>query len=419
MKQDIFRAKLKVDKDLRDVFESDAENIYEYVCELKDEIKELRAGLQKLEAAYEVYNALHKRGLDSLSEIAEATYKAALEEARDGNKDIAIKLLDDAASHGCIEAKRALAKAYIYGDYGCSRKPKVGLQLLYEAADEGDPVSCLLFTTIHDDYPRLVGPDVALSMCRKAAEMGYAPAEERLQKPFDRSEETKRLLARLKAGEKGVAFWLSTRDDLPPKEREQYFYDAVKEGDPMAELEMGATLLRKKDEKGAKEYLEKAVEHGNGPACFALIDLLREDKPPYWKGPELPNRDDKLNQEELRLVRRAAELGDNRGLVVLGRSYVRGYMIEKDYEAAKPLLEKALSQGEEDVAPQMLGEIYEHSEGAGTAEKSVEYYLRSANHGNLASMVALNRIYDHGLREVEIDRSKAAYYAYLSRGGRW
>ena len=419
MKEDIFRAKLAADQGLQDIFESDAETSYDYAHELRGEIKEIKARLKKLEAAYKVYHGFHMMGMDLWENIHEATYEAGIEEAEQGNKDIAVKLLKDSASHDYVPAKIALAKAYVYGEYGIKRNPEEGLSILKEAADEGDGEACLLFTTIHDDYPELVGPDVALEMCQRAAAMNYGPALERLEKPFDMSEETKKLLARLASGEKGVAFWLSTRGDLSNKDRKKYFLASVEEGDPMAELEMGYTLLRKKDKKGAKEYFQKASDHGSGPACFALIDVILGGKPHYYKGPEIPNPEDPVYQQEFKLIERAAEIGDNRGLCILGRSYVRGYMVEKDLKKAKKLLEKALSQGEKDLAPQMLAEIYEQSKEEGSASKAVEYYELSADHGNVASMLALKGIYENGLREVKKNSRKAMYYALRSGAEHW
>lgn len=419
MKEDIFRAKLVADEGIDGLFESVAETSSEIAGELRGEIRSLKAKLAKFEAAYEVYHAFSKMGLELRDDVADATYKAAVKEAKKGENKLAVELLKDASENGCVSARVALAKAQVYGLYGIKRSQKSGLARLREIADEGEPEACLCFTQIHEDYPKLVGPDLALEMCQKAAALDYQPALDRLEEPFDMSNETKRLLALYKKGEKGVAFWLSTRGDLPSSQRADYFYDAVKEGDPMAEYEMGATLLREKDEKGAKEFFEKAVEHGNGPACFALADLILDGKPHYYKGKKLPDPNDPIYQEELRLVKKAAELGDNRGLVVLGRSYVRGYMVEKDYDAAKPLLEKALAQGENDLAPQMLGEIYLNSKEEGSATKAVEYYELSANHGNIASMKALLRIYENGLREVQKDSGKAAYYGFLGSHDRW
>lgn len=419
MNPDIFLARLAADKALAEDLSFEADSSGEYASLLKKEIRLAKKRLAHYEEAYEIYRALHKAGLESQEEIAEAAFHAAEKMIEKGEEKNAVALLLDAANHGNSDAKTVLGKAIVYGELGLPRKGKEGIALLGEAADAGDPKACLLFTSIHDDFPRLVPADVALEMCQKAADMGYEPAIERLQKPFDRSNETKRLLSRYKAGEKGVAFWLSTRGDLPPKERERYFYASVEEGDPLAELEMGYKAERNGDNKGARSYYEKAIGHGSGPACFALIRLLFGKKKRFWKGPERPDENDPLNIEALGLVRRAAEIGDNRGLCVLGRCYVRGYMVPVDFDAAKPLLEKALAQGEKDAAPQLLGELYEHCEGEGDASKALSYYEMAASSGNYSAMRALARIYDTGLREVRPNRKKAAYWGLRASDTRW
>ena len=419
MNADIFLAKLDVDKALGEDFGFEADTAGEYASFLKNEIRLAKKRLSRYEEAYEVYRSLHKMGLESREQIAFATFQAANKLLASGENETAVRLLLDAANQGSNEAKTALGKAYVYGELGLPKKGKEGVALLKEAAGEGNPKACLLLTSIHDDFPRLVPSDVALEMCQNAADMGYEPAAERLKKPFDRSKETKGLLSRYNAGEKGVAFWLSTRGDLTSKERERYFYASVEEGDPLAELEMGYAAERNGDKEGARSYYQKAADHGSGPACFALINLIMGKKKRFWKGPGHPDVDDPLHIECLALVRRAAEVGDNRGLSVLGRSYVRGYMVEKDYEAARPLLERAISQGERDSAPQMLGELYEHSEGPDTATKAAYYYGLAAYSGNYGAMIALSRIYEKGLREVDPDPAKAAYWSLRASDTRW
>lgn len=419
MRETIFRAKLEADEGLDDLFESVADTSSEYAQELKAEIDSLKARLAKLEKAHKVYQGFAKMGLEYRRDIGKATYEAALKEIKAGNNAIGVKLLEDAGKNGSFSARIALAKAKIYGLYGVKRAPKEGLAMLMKEAEEDKGEACLLITEIRKDYPRLVSPDLALDMCQKAVALGYEPALERINQPFDMSEETKRLLARYKKGEKGVAFWLSTRGDLPSEKRMRFFEESVKEGDPMAEFEMGSTLLREGDEKGAREFFEKAVEHGHGPACYSLIRMILKGRPHFYRGQSVPDRNDPVYQEELRLVKRAAEIGYTRGLVALGRAYVRGYMVDQDYEAAKPLLEKALFQGERDSAPQLLGEIYQNSQGEGTAAKAVEYYEIAATSGNIAAMMALRDIYEKGLREIPKDPAKAMYYAFLSRNDRW
>lgn len=416
MKEDIFRAKLAADEGILGLFESDADTSYDLAHDLRAKIRELRAQLKALDAAYKVYRGFDKMGLEDKGQIAEATYEAALKEAEAGNNSIAVKLLIDSSKNGYVEAKLEYAKALIYGKHGVKRDPGAGLQLIEEAVEEVSPEACLLLTQIHEDYPDLVGPDVALEMCQRAANLAYEPAIKRLQQPFDMSEETKRLLERASRGEKGVHFWLSTRGDLLFKEREEHFIAAVKEEDPMAEYEMAETLLRKGDKKGAKEYYQKAMDHGNGPACFALAKLILNGKPHFYAGPKAPKKDDPTYQKELKIVERAAEIGDNRGLCVLGRAYARGYMVDANVDKAKELLEKAYNQGERDAAPQMLAEIYESSAEPGSAEKAVRYYEEASTRGNDSATLALARIYENGLREIEKNPGKASTYRMFVEG---
>ena len=411
-----FQEKVAADERLQGIFDTDAECSSDIAYDLKTEIESLKEQLDTLKLAYRVYHGFEKAGLESKEEIAKAMYEEAMKLAKKKEADHVAEMLKDAADNGCVEAKLEYGRALVYADYGLERDVERGLQMIREEADDGSADACYLFVTIHKHCPQFVGPDIAREMCEKAASMGHEKALRRLKKPFEMSKETQTLLDRAKSGEKGVYFSLSIRGDLTIDDREKYFRLALEEGDAAAEYEMGKILRDSGDNEAAKEYLQRAVDHGSALACFTLARIILNGKPHFYHGGGLPDRNDPDYQKEFELMLRAAELGDYRAMCVIGRAYVRGYMVDKDYDKAREYLQRAFDLGERLSSPRLIAETYRYTDAPGTAEKAVEYYQMSADAGNRSAMLGLMDIYEEGLREIPKDPSKAFYYRYLAEG---
>lgn len=409
----IFNEKIAADESLLGLFETDAENSGEIARDLKDEIDSLQSQLKYLKDAYRVYHGLSKLGLETKEEVGEAMYEAVMKDAKKKDPNVLV-ILEEASKLGYAPATLAYGEALIYGRYGASRQVEEGLRLIRDEADNDDPKACYLLVKIHKDYPEVVGPDLAFAMCQKAADLGHKGAIKRLQKPFEKTKETLDLLARLDAGEKGVAYLLSQRGDLTLDDREKYFNLALSEGDAAAEYEMGKILRDGGNEIQAKEYFWRAVGHGNALACFSLSRIILHGKPHFYHGATNPDRFDPDYRNEFQLMKRAAELGDYRALCIMGRAYVRGYMVDKDYAKAREYLQQAYEQGERFSSPRLLAETYRYTDAPGTAEKAVELYTIAADAGNRSAMLGLMDIYEEGLREVAKDPAKAEYYRYLA-----
>lgn len=410
----MFHEKVAADEGLQGIFETDAELSSEIAYDLKVEIDSLKEQLDALKRAYRVYHGFEKVGLERKEDIAEAMYEEALKEGKKKDAEGVAELLEEAAKLGCVSAKLEYARALVYADYGLERDVERGLQLIREEADNDLPEACYMFVCIHKDYPQYVGPDIARQMCEKAAAKGHEKAKRRLKKPFEMSEETQELLRREKDGDKNVYFALSIRGDLTLDDREKYFRLALDNGDAAAEYEMGKILRESGDTEGAKQYLQRAVDHGSALACFTLARIILNGKPHFYHGGGIPDRNDPDYQKEFELMSRAADLGDYRGLCMMGRAYVRGYMVDKDYSKAREYLQKAFDLGERLSAPRLIAETYRYTDAPGTAEKAVEYYKISADAGNRSAMLGLMDIYEDGLREVAKDPSKASYYRFLA-----
>ena len=397
----------KADEGLIGLYDFEGEDSSSIEAELAKEISIRQDELRRLEKAHEVYAGFAKDGIETPKERG----KAILEVAKRRNDG---KLLEEAASHGLSEARIELAKALYLGKYGLAKNPHDALSILIEEADRDNAKAAYEIVKFQAKYPDLIGSDAAYKYCKKAAKLGLAVAKKRLEKPFEESNQTKALKERLAKGEEGINYLLYLRQDLPLKQRQQYLLAALEEGDGRANYDIGKGLLDAKEYELAIPYLEKSVEKGVGEACFALADAKLKGAPHYYKSGGLPMVLTKAHKEELALMEKAAELGNIRGLCIMGRTYARGLLVKKDTKKAMAYLKKAYDQGERVDSPRLIGEIYRYDMADGTAKKAVEFYKIAADHGNVSAMLGLMDIYSLGLREIKPNPKKAAYYRYLS-----
>lgn len=404
-KEQICLQKHEADDGIVGLYDVAFQNSEEIARELKEEIKARKSELERLQKAHRIYAGFAKEGISTPLERAKAMMDVAIQYG-DGH------LLFEAAASGLPEARLAYAKALTQGLYDLPFDVTGGLSIYQDEADKGNPEACFAIVSFHREHPDLVDPGMAYTYCHKAAEMGYGPAIERLKEPFDESEQTQSLKKRFEAGEKGVAYLLHLRQDIPMKAREEYLMKALEEGDAQAEYDVGKGLLDAKEPKLAREYFEKSIAHGNGQACFGLAKVILHGLPHFYRSGGLPKKIRPEHYEELKLMQKAAEMDDIRGMCVMGRVYARGYLVPQDEEKAMALLEKAFNEGERFDAPRLIGEIYRnHKE----ARKAVEYYKIAAEHGNVSAMLGLMDIYESGLGDVPANPSKAAYYRFLAR----
>ena len=372
--------------------------------ELKEEIKSRKQELDRLKKAYAVYSGFAKNGVLTPQERGQAMLNAA-DFYQSG------RLLFEAAASGNPKARLAYAEALIHEDYGVAQNIQEGLAILQDEADKGNADACYDIVLFQKERPDLVDPEMAYAYCQKAAALGHEEAKVRLSQPFDESTQTKELKQRFENGEKGIAYPLSFRQDIPLKRREVYLMKALEEGDARAEYDVGKGLYDAKEKELARPYFEKAIEHGNGQACFGLAKIILHGLPHFYRSGGLPKKIQPEHYEELKLMQKAAELGDVKGLCVMGRAYIRGLLVDKDEEKAMALLEKAYGEGERFDSPRLIGEIYRNHQ---EAHKAVEYYKIAAEHGNVSAMLGLMDIYEQGLGEIAPNPSKAAYYRFLA-----
>ncbi len=135
----------------------------------------------------------------------------------------------------------------------------------------------------------------------------------------------------------------------------------------------------------AESWYRKAAAQSHLGAQFNLAVILLND----------PNR----QLEGLKWLKDAATGGSSEAQLTLGQLYANGRGVEKNFDKAKELLDKAAEQGEEN-AFLLLAQMYET--GAGVTQdvnKAIGKYTEAANRESLQAIVRLAAIYSNGLSD--------------------
>ena len=143
------------------------------------------------------------------------------------------------------------------------------------------------------------------------------------------------------------------------------------------------------------------------------VDDIRELGHAYQTG-ELGVRD---YDKAFELIKKAADMGDDKAMVLLAPLYILGQGVEKDIEEAFALFEKAYNMGNM-KAGRYLGTHYEL--GIGTAvnyKRAAELYEESMNRGDITAACQLGSLYERGLGvPQDYDRAEELYARSAERG---
>ena len=417
--KELIEKKLRADELASSLIRVKSDKIYDYANALDFEICELEGRLNKLRQVYEVYHGFDELGLYTRREVGDAVYEYAMEiakEGADGNR--VLNYLYNASMDGSEKAIMEYARISAYGLYGVIPSPEDAVNWLERYAKAGNAEACYSITVLHFDFPQVIEAQVAYDYCQKAASKGYPPAIRRLSQPFDLRTYTEKLIEKANKGNKTVYFELSQRNDLPVAEKEKYLALALECEDPKAEFRYAMKLWDAGDIEAAKVYFEKSGLHGYAEAYIWLAKLtIPEAGESYcdYSKIDVTLLPEKYHKIEFDCYQKAAELGNATAIVFVGIAYEQGYPVNRNYEMAYNCYAKAVELGDEYLAAYHLAECYENGIGTESDENAaVLYYTMSAEKGNIASMLALSRIYEEGLGSIEKDQQKSNKYLFMS-----
>ena len=120
------------------------------------------------------------------------------------------------------------------------------------------------------------------------------------------------------------------------------------------------------------------------------------------------------------LIRQAAEKGNSRAMMVIGRLYAAGEAVARDTVLAVEWFERAVAAGSTQAMVQLAGSYRIGTVAPQNPERAVELYQMAVDRGNLDAMCRLGLCYEQG--EGVAANSRRAYNLYrqaAERGSAW
>ena len=260
-------------------------------------------------------------------------------------------------------------------------------------ANQGDKVAqfCLAYMLKHGKGVIEPKPNEALKWYEKAAEQGYAPAQNNLGVLYLRISEAEENKSR------SELYYFQTA--------EKWFEMAAKQNYPPSQLNLSIIDLNKHGEW----LILAAVVHNYAPAqnqLFALYSLLHEK-----------DRDETV-ENSFKMLRMAAEQGHADAQNNLGNCYNEGVIVEQNHEEALKWYKEAAKQGNAH-AYFNLGQRYRRGEGVNKdLETAIKYYLLAVEQDYIDAQNALGVIYWEKHQKEE-DKDEVLSDKLLEMATRW
>lgn len=306
------------------------------------------------------------------------------------------------------DALMRLAHYYIIG-FGCAENPRKAFDINRQLADKnyGEALYAMAYYYYQGEFvPK--SQEQANLYWHRSADAGYLEAQIGLSQNYYVGEEAwgisqdkskSRYYANMAAnngdprGKTYMGNFCAEEGNL--NEAIKWWKMASDEGDPEAQCRYGRILLTGKGD--VTPNLQQAVDLLQSAADNDIIDAVQTLGIMYFEGIGVA----KDVSKGLKMLEQAANGGDITAQCQLGEFYLQGREVPQDLELGTYWLEKAADGGDGDAA-NMLGLFYTKSD----APKSVEYFQRGYELGDIISTYNLGRAYAYG-KGVEQDNDKA------------
>ncbi len=184
-----------------------------------------------------------------------------------------------------------------------------------------------------------------------------------------------------------------------------YYELAAKNKNPVALNNMGSLYFNGigTDINYAKaiKYFEDAAKYGSNDAAVNLAII--------YLGTDKNDKDDKIWSKIYSLLKQAQSSNSN-ARFLLGYSYYKGFLVEKNYKKAFELIKQA-AEDEYDEAQFVLAKLYIY--GLGTTKNynnAIKYLELAAEQGHVDAMVSLADIYVEGkIYKEDIEKAYILY----------
>lgn len=373
----------------------------------------------------------------------------AVEAAKAGDHQKAMKLYEQCAEEGIAEATAALGQYYEKGEGGLEVNPEKALEWYTKAAEQGSP-RAMLFLGMANETGMCTEKNMAKAVeyYRKAAEAGNARAMILLGVAYEEG----------KALDKDMTTameWYQKAYDQGEDSGAMYLGMAYRDADAsLADLDKSESLLKPLAEGGnanamremallcwkrtqgmrepekvlvlledACDWAKKSKDAGDKRAAGLLNtlqsrrDTIRGATPAglLYSGLRLLNGDGVEQDEKtaLRMLQVAANSGNGPAAGVLGLCYAKGEHVERDNEKAKQWFERGVELKNPES---MMNLAYMYLNGVDMpvdAAKAAELYEQAAQLGFAPAGFHLSQLYREG-KGVPKDRVKEFEWALKS-----
>lgn len=271
----------------------------------------------------------------------------------------AVRLYMPCADAGDTEAQNIIGYMYLMGK-GIPKDREMALKLLTEAADHGCAQAAHRIAVMYDTGQNFSDPDLdkAVEWYTKASDMGYADSQYALA---------------------GILFM----EDSPYYDNKRainLLHKAADQGQHDAEHQLGLRLAygakgEKRDPKKAEMYLERACEGGVLQAMTDYANML-------FEGQAVPQD----LAKSAKWFTKAAEQYDGIAQYALGCFYGNGYYYQKDDKEAAKWFREAAEGGEPNSQYALACFYYEGRGVPKDTKKAEEWFAEAAGQGHPGAM---------------------------------
>lgn len=282
--------------------------------------------------------------------------------------DQARALFENAIEEGCVPALTYLASMFEHG-MGVDADPKKSLELLFKAADLGDPEGNSRLGYLHavgKFVPKNLG--AAVEYHKIAATQGYANSQCDLGRHY--------------------AHGIGVQQNLA--EAQRWYELAAEAGHDLAQYSLAGILLNfhnpHRDTVSGMKWLEAAATGGNVKAQYEAGSLRL--------GSTFPELQD--FQRAAYWLDQAAQNGSVDAVYQIGNCFEHGFGVEQNYGAAARNYFEAYKHGNIEAAF-ALGTLFENGLGVEKDyEAALQFYGVAAEHFHPSALFNMGRLYQFG-----------------------
>lgn len=357
----------------------------------------LGTGSKIEEVSYEDYKKLvdkyaSKNGNDLFKKGKELFDDKTVDDA------LSIPFFLKAADEEVADAYHYLTLAYAYG-YGVEENINKAINFALEGTRYEETYSCFFIGNIFIEGKYVAKDEISgIYYLEKAAERYFAPAHLMLGQyyRFDQAEPRdykKAFNYFMNARNMGLSegayfigemyfYGIGAQQDYG--ESYNYLKEAADNNIYIANTLLGVLL---RNGLGIKKNLEEAIQHLNIASENGDINATTELGDIYYFEEGFEN-----HELAYKYYKKASDLNDRRGTLMLGVMYQLGNHVQKNYHEAYKLYQKSASQNY-DIAFYNLGYLYEHGLGVKRDKKKAEsFYIVSIKFGNQNAFTRLKEL---------------------------